>query len=58
MKFAWLGLARSKSNRFSSKEINLAIQELEKRTKPLGISARSKLLEQYANPVIRKQQSH
>ena len=43
---------------FSSKEINLAIQELEKRTKPLGISARSKLLEQYANPVIRKQQSH
>ena len=43
---------------FSSKEINLAIQELEKRTKSLGISARSKLLEQYANPVIRKQQSH
>ena len=43
---------------FSGKEINLAIQELEKRAKPLGISARSKLLEQYANPVIRKQQSH
>ena len=43
---------------FSSKEINLAHKELDKRTKPLGISARSKLLEQYANPVIRKQQSH
>jgi len=43
---------------FSSKEINLAQKELDKRTKPLGISARSKLLEQYANPVIRKLQSH
>ena len=43
---------------FSSEEINLAQKELDKRTKPLGISARSKLLEQYANPVIRKLQSH
>ena len=42
---------------FSSEEINLAQKELDKRTKPLGISARSKLLEQYANPVIRKLQS-
>ena len=53
----WDWQGQSQTN-FSSKEINLAIQELEKRTKPLGISARSKLLEQYANPVIRKQQSH
>ena len=43
---------------FSSKEINLAEKELDKRIKPLEISARSKLLEQYANPVIRKLQSN
>ena len=53
----WDWQGQSQTN-FSTKEINLAMQELEKRTKPLGISARSKLLEQYANPVIRKQQSH
>ena len=53
----WDWQGQSQTN-FSSKEINLAIQELEKRTKPLGISARSKLLEQYANPVIRKLQAH
>ena len=43
---------------FSSKEINLAEKELDKRIKPLEISARSKLLEQYANPVKRKLQLH
>ena len=43
---------------FSNKEINLAEKELDKRIQFLETSARSKLLEQYANPVIRKQQSH
>ena len=43
---------------FSNKEINLAEKALDKRIKPLETSARSKLLEQYANPVIRKLQLH
>ena len=43
---------------FSNKEINLAEKELDKRITPLETSARSKLLEQYANPVIRKLQLH
>ena len=43
---------------FSNKEINLAEKELDKRIKSLETSARSKLLEQYANPVIRKLQLH
>ena len=41
---------------FSNKEINLAEKELDKRIQFLETSARSKLLEQYANPVIRKLQ--
>jgi len=43
---------------FSNKEINLAEKELDKRIKFLETSARLKLLEQYANPVIRKLQLH
>ena len=43
---------------FSNKKINLAEKELDKRIQFLETSARSKLLEQYANPVIRKLQLH
>ena len=39
---------------FSKKEIQQAQKKLEQRIKPLIEDARSKLLEQYANPVIRK----
>jgi hypothetical protein len=39
---------------FSEEDIELAQKKLEKRMEPLMIGARSKLLEQYANPVIRK----
>ena len=42
---------------YSSKEIAEAEKELNRRVKSLEIGARSKLLEQYANPVIRKIQS-
>ena len=38
-------------------DLKLAEKELDKRIKSLETSARSKLLEQYANPVIRKIQS-
>ena len=39
---------------FSEEDIELAQKKLEKRMEPLMIGTRSKLLEQYANPVIRK----
>ena len=42
---------------YSSEEIAEAEKELNQRVKSLEIGARSKLLEQYANPVIRKIQS-
>ena len=42
---------------YSSEEIAEAEKELNRRVKSLEIGARSKLLEQYANPVIRKIQS-
>lgn len=42
---------------YSSEEIAEAEKELNLRVKPLKIGAQSKLLEQYANPVIRKIQS-
>ena len=42
---------------YSSQEITEAEKELNQRVKYLEIGARSKLLEQYANPVIRKMQS-
>jgi hypothetical protein len=42
---------------YSSEEITEAEKELNQRVKSLEIGARSKLLEQYANPVIRKIQS-
>ena len=42
---------------YSSEEIADAEKELNQRVKSLEIGARSKLLEQYANPVIRKIQS-
>ncbi|MDC0440810.1 1-acyl-sn-glycerol-3-phosphate acyltransferase [Gammaproteobacteria bacterium] len=42
---------------YSSQEIAEAEKELNQRVKSLEIGARSKLLEQYANPVIRKIQS-
>ena len=42
---------------YSSEEITEAEKELNQRVKSLEIGARSKLLEQYANPVIRKMQS-
>ena len=42
---------------YSTKEIKEAQKKLDIRTKSLAASARSKLLEQYANPVIRKLQS-
>ena len=42
---------------YSSEEIVEAEKELNQRVKSLEIGARSKLLEQYANPVIRKIQS-
>ena len=41
---------------YSTKEIIQAQKQLDKRTQTLGISTRLKLLEQYANPVIRKLQ--
>ena len=43
---------------YSTKEIKEAQKKLDIRTKSLAASARSKLLEQYANPVIRKLQSY
>ena len=42
---------------YSNKEIKQAQVQLDVRTKSLSVSVRSKLLEQYANPVIRKLQS-
>ena len=39
---------------FSEEDIEHAQKKLEKRMEPLLTSARSKLLEQYANPAIRK----
>ena len=42
---------------YSNKEIKQAQAQLDDRTKSLSVSVRSKLLEQYANPVIRKLQS-
>ena len=39
---------------FSEEDIEQAQKKLEKRMEPLMTGARSKLLEQYANPVIRK----
>ena len=43
---------------YCSEEIAEAEKELNQRVKSLEIGARSKLLEQYANPVIRKMQSN
>ena len=39
---------------YSNREIKKAQEQLDDRSKSLSVSARSKLLEQYANPVIRK----
>ena len=39
---------------YSTKQIKEAQEILDGRTKSLSVSVRSKLLEQYANPVIRK----
>ena len=41
---------------YSNREIKKAQEQLDDRSKSLSVSARSKLLEQYANPVIRKLQ--
>jgi hypothetical protein len=41
---------------YSTKQIKEAQEILDGRTKSLSVSVRSKLLEQYANPVIRKLQ--
>ena len=43
---------------YSNREIKQAQEQLDDRSKSLSVSERSKLLEQYANPVIRKLQSH
>ena len=51
-----LGWDRQAQTNYSTKEITLAEKKLDDRTKFLGVSARTKLLEQYANPAIRKLQ--
>ena len=43
---------------YSNREIKKAQEQLDDRSQSLSVSARSKLLEQYANPVIRKLQSY
>ena len=43
---------------YSNKEIKQAQEQLDNRTKSLSVSVRLKLLQQYANPVIRKLQSY
>ena len=51
-----LGWDWQKQTNYSTKQIKEAQKILDGRTKSLSVSARLKLLEQYANPVIRKLQ--